>query len=168
MEQLPLIAVQWLHVLSAFLWIGGGSYSLFVQLPGVLAIPPAARGAATAQLAPRQISYLLRAAEATLITGLLRILVSGRGQDLTAPLSSRWAISILLGIVGAVAIYVIIRAMVKPTTERLLGIGRRVEAGEQAAAAEVPTLIARLRTVARAQVGIGFAVILVMVLARFS
>jgi uncharacterized membrane protein len=168
MEQIPLIVVQWLHLLAAFLWIGGGSYTLFVQMPALLAVAPAARGPVIAQLAPRQMTYLLRAAELTLATGLIRIVVSGRAGELNAPFGTRWAASILIGSIGAVAIYVLIRAIVKPATQRLLGIGRRVEAGEQAAAAEAPTLVARLRTIARVQIAIGFAVILVMVLARFS
>lgn len=167
-EQAPLIVVQWLHVLAAFLWIGGGSYTLFVQLPALLAVPPAARGPVMAQLAPRQVTYLLRAAEITLATGVLRVIVSGRSADLVAPFGSRWAGAMLIGIIGAVVIYVLIRAVAKPTTERLLGIARRVEAGEQAAAAEGPALVARIRTTARIQIAIGFGVIFLMVLARFS
>lgn len=168
MEQLPLIVVQWLHVLSAVLWIGGGSYTLFVQLPALMSLAPAARGPVMAQLAPRQMTYLLRVAEITLATGLLRVVVSGRGQELSAPFSNRWAASMTIGVLGAVAIYALIRAIVKPATERLLGIGRRVESGEPAAAAEAPALVARIRSVARVQIGVGFAVILLMVLARFS
>lgn len=155
-------------MLSAVLWIGGGSYTLFVQLPALMSLAPAARGPVMAQLAPRQMTYLLRAAEVTLATGLLRVLVSGRWSELNTPFATRWAASIGLGIVGAVAIYALIRAVAKPATERLLGIGRRVESGEPAAAAEAPALVARIRSVARVQIGVGFAVILLMVLARFS
>lgn len=162
------VLIQWLHVLAGVLWIGGGSYTLFVQLPAILAIPPAMRGAATAQLAPRQLRYLLRVAELTLLTGVLQIVASGRGQELTAPFGSRWAGSIFLGIVGAVTIYVLIRVVIKPATERMLGIGQRVAAGDQAAAAEAPALIARIRSFARVQIAIGFAVVFLMVLARFS
>ncbi len=162
------VVLQWLHVLAGVLWIGGGSYTLFVQLPGLLAAPPQARGPVTAQLAPRQLRYILRMAELTMATGVLQIVATGRGEELTAPLGSRWAGSIALGILGAVVIYVLIHAVIKPTTERILDIPRRVEAGDQAAAGQGPALIARIRNVARVQVVIGFAVILLMVLARFS
>jgi uncharacterized membrane protein len=162
------ILIQWLHVLAGVLWIGGGAYSLFVQLPAVLALPPQARGPATAQLAPRQIAYILRMAEVTIATGVLQIFATGRADQLTDAFGSRWAGAITLGIVGALAIYVLVHAVVKPTTVRLLGIGARVAAGEAAAAEAMPALVARLRTVARVQVAIGFTVIFLMVVARFS
>jgi uncharacterized membrane protein len=162
------IVVQWLHVLAGVLWIGGGSYTLFVQLPALLAVPPPQRGPVMAQLAPRQMTYLLRVAELTLATGVLQIFATGRAEELTNVFGSRWSGSIVLGIVGALAIYGLIRGVVKPATERLLGIGQRVASGDAAAANEAPALIDRIRTVARAQIAIGFAVIFLMVVARFS
>lgn len=162
------IVLQWLHVLAGVLWIGGGSYTLFVQLPALMAVPAPARGPVMAQLAPRQITYLLRAAELTLLTGFLQIFASGRAADLRDVFGSRWAGSIVLGIVGALAVYGLIRAVAKPTMERLLGIGARIAAGDAAAAAEGPALVSRIRSVARIQIAIGFAVILLMVVARFS
>lgn len=162
------VVIQWLHVLAGVLWIGGGSYTLFVQLPALLAVAPQARGPVMAQLAPRQMTYILRMAEITIATGVLQIVATGRAEELIAPFGSRWAGSIVLGTVGALAIYGLIRAVVQPTTERLLGIGKRVAAGEAAAADEVPALVARIRTIARLQIAIGFAVIFLMVLARFS
>jgi uncharacterized membrane protein len=162
------IVVQWLHVTAGVLWIGGGSYTLFVQLPGVLAAPPQARGAVMEQLAPRQVFYLLRVAELTLFTGVLQIVFGGRAAELTAPLGSRWAGAIVLGIVGAVTIYVLIQAVAKPTMMRMLDVGRRAAAGDAAVAAEAPRLVARVRNVARVQIAIGVAVIFLMVLARFS
>src|SRR5207249_1054357 len=65
------IAVQWLHVTSAVLWIGGGFYTVLVQLPALLATPAPARGAALAQFVPRQFRYIFRVAEFTIVTGLL-------------------------------------------------------------------------------------------------
>lgn len=162
------VVIQWLHVLAGVLWIGGGSYTLFVQLPALLAVAPQARGPVLAQLAPRQVTYLLRMAELTLATGVLQVVATGRAEELLAPLGSRWSGSIALGIVGALAIYGLIRAVIKPATERLLGIGQRVAAGDASAAGEAPGLTARIRTVAQIQVTIGFTVILLMVLARFS
>lgn len=168
MDEAIRIVVQWLHVTAGVLWIGGGSYTLFVQLPGLLAAPPQARGPVMEQLAPRQIFYLLRVAELTLFTGVLQIVSGGRAEELTAPLGSRWAGAIVLGIVGAVAIYVLIHAVAKPTVMRLLDVGRRAAAGDAAVGAQAPVLVARVRNVARVQIAIGIAVILLMVLARFS
>jgi len=167
-EEWARVLVQWLHVTAGVLWIGGGSYTLFVQLPGMMAAPPEARGPVMAQLGPRQVSYLLRVAELTLATGVLQLIVTGRAGELTAPLGSRWAGSILLGIVGAVAIYALIRAVAQPTLLKLLDAGRRAAAGDAEARTQTPLLVARIRSVAQVQIGIGFAVLLVMVLARFS
>lgn len=168
MDEAIRIVAQWLHVTAGVLWIGGGSYTLFVQLPGLLAAPAQARGPVLAQLAPRQVFYLLRVAELTLATGLLQIVVTGRGSELIEPLGSRWAGSIVLGIVGALTIYVLIQAAVKPTVTRMLAVGPRVASGDPAAPAEAAALVARMRALARTQVTIGIAVIFLMVLARFS
>ncbi|HEX9436149.1 MAG TPA: hypothetical protein VGA16_03190 [Candidatus Limnocylindria bacterium] len=162
------IVIQWLHVLAGVLWIGGGAYTLFVQLPAFLAVAPPARGPVMAQLVPRQLFYILRMAEITIFTGLLQIIATGRGEELSAPFGSRWAGAIVLGIIGALAIYGLIRAVAKPTMERLLGIGARVAAGDAAAANEAPALTARIQNIARVQIAIGFAVIFLMVVARFS
>ena len=83
MDQVIRIGVQWLHVTAGVLWIGGGFYTIFVQLPALAAMPPAARGPAMAALAPRQIRYILRVAEATIGLGLINLFVSGRAQQLT-------------------------------------------------------------------------------------
>jgi len=111
MDVLPRLAVQWLHVTAGVLWIGGGFYTILVQLPALLAAPPAARGAVMASLVPRQLNYILRVAEITIVTGLLNLFVSGRGQELTR-LDTRWSWAILAGILLAVGIYAATRATV--------------------------------------------------------
>ena len=104
MDALFRIGVQWLHVTSGVLWIGGGFYTILVQLPALTAIPPAARGPVMANLVPRQLNYIFRVAEFTILTGLLNLFASGRAQELTR-LDTRWSWAILAGIVLAVGIY---------------------------------------------------------------
>lgn len=168
MEELFRLATQFLHVFSAILWIGGGFYTLLVQLPALLAAPPAARGPVSAQLAPRQIQYILRVAEVTIFSGILNVFASGRGQQLADPLSSRWSIVLWLGILMAIGLYVLIRMTVVPWTLRMLTLGPQASAGDAAAAAEVGQLIARLKTIGRVQLVIGTLIILAMVTARLS
>lgn len=168
MDDLFRITTQFLHVFSAVLWIGGGFYTFLVQLPALLAAPPQARGPVAAQLAPRQIRYILRVAEVTIFTGILNIFASGRGQQLSDPLSSRWAIVLTLGILLAVGLYVLIRATVVPWTLRMLALGPNAAAGDAAAAAEAGRLVERIRTVGRIQLAIGALIILAMVTARLS
>lgn len=168
MDDLFRLTTQFLHVLAGILWIGGGFYTLLVQLPALLAAPPPARGPVMAQLAPRQIFYILRVAELTLVTGFLNLFASGRIEQLREPLGSRWAVVMLLGILLAVGLYVLARATLVPWTQRMLTLGPKAAAGDAAAAAEAGSIVARIRTVGRVQVVIGSVIILAMVTARLS
>jgi uncharacterized membrane protein len=168
MGDLFRITTQFLHVLAGVLWIGGGFYTLLVQLPGLMAAPPAARGPVSAQLAPRQIFYILRVAELTLVTGVLNLFASGRAQQLQDPLGQRWSIVLGLGILMAFGLYILIRRTVVPWTERMLTLGPKAAGGDAAAAAESGQLLTRIRTVGRIQLAFGMLIILAMVTARLS
>jgi len=168
MGDLFRIATQFLHVFAGVLWIGGGFYTLFVQLPALLAAPPPARGPVMAQLAPRQVFYILRVAELTLLTGVLNLFASGRAQQLSEPLGSRWSIVLVLGILLAFGLYALVRATVVPWTQRLLTLGPKTASGDAAAAAEAGQIMGRIQMVGRAQVVIGVLIILAMVTARLS
>ena len=168
MDDLFRITTQVLHVFAGILWIGGGVYSGFVQLPAMLAAPPAARGAVMAQLGPRQVRYLLRAGEVTIATGVLNLFATGRAQQLTDPLGSRWAIVLILGILLAIGLYVLLRTAVAPRVAQMLSLGPKAAGGDAAAAAEVAQIVTRLRTLGFVQVGIGVLIILAMVTARLS
>jgi uncharacterized membrane protein len=168
MGDLFRITTQFLHVLAGVLWIGGGYYTLFVQLPALLAAPAPARGPVMTQLAPRQIFYILRVAELTLVTGVLNLFASGRAQQLQEPLGSRWSIVLGLGIVLAFGLYILVRSTVVPWTQRMLTLGPRAAAGDAAAAAEAGQIIKRIQMIGRVQIVIGALIILAMVTARLS
>lgn len=168
MEDGVRIVIQWLHVLSGVLWIGGGFYSLMVQLPAMSAMPPAARGPAFAALAPRQIRYVLRVAELTILTGFANAFVSGRAQELAQPFGTRWALMITLGIVLALGLYALVRFVIRPIVERMLILGPQAAGGDAAAAATAGLLRARMVRIGYAQLTIGLVIIFVMVAARFS
>ena len=168
MDDLFRITTQFLHVFAGVLWIGGGFYTLFVQLPALLAAPPAARGPVSAQLAPRQITYILRVAELTIATGFLNLIATGRAQQLSDPLSSRWAIVLSVGILLGIGLYVLVRMTVVPWTRRMLTLGPQAAAGDASAAAEVGRIIERVKTMGRVQIALGTLIILAMVTARLS
>ena len=161
------LLTQYLHVFTGILWLGGGFYAVLVQLPGVLAAPPASRGPVVAQLAPRQIRYILRVAEVTIVTGLLNLFATGRGQQLL-DLGQRWSIALILGILLALALYGLVRGQLVPVTERMLALGPKAAGGDAAAGAEVGRLIERLKMLGRVQIAIGALIILAMVIARLS
>jgi uncharacterized membrane protein len=168
MDDLFRITTQFLHVFAGVLWIGGGVYAGFVQLPALLAAPPQARGPVMAQIGPRQVRYLLRVAEVTLVTGGLNVIASGRAQQLSDPLSSRWAIVLGLGILMAIGLYVLLREAIAPRVEQMLSLGPKAAGGDAAAAAEVGRIVGRLRTLGIVQVAVGLLIILAMVIARLS
>ncbi len=162
------LLTQFLHVFAGVLWIGGGFYAALVQLPALLAAPPAARGPVTAQLAPRQLQYILRVAEITIATGLLNLIATGRLQQFLDPLAQRWTIVLGLGILLTLGLYGLVRGQIVPLTTRLLALGPKAAGGDAASAAEVGTIIERLKMLARVQIAIGALIILAMVTARLS
>lgn len=168
MDQLFRLVIQYLHVFAAILWIGGGFYTLLVQLPGMLAAPPQARGPVVAQIAPRQIRYILRVAELTLLTGILNVIATGRVRQFMDPLGQRWTIVLGLGILLAFGLYGLVRATVVPWTYRMLALGPKAAAGDAEAAAEIPRIVQRMRTIGKVQIAIGALIILAMVAARLS
>jgi uncharacterized membrane protein len=167
MDQLLRIGVQWLHVTAGVMFIGGGFYTILVQLPALLAAPPAARGAVMQQVVPRQLNYIFRVAELTIITGFLNLFVSGRGQELSR-LDTRWSWAILAGMVLAIGIYAATRATVGRWALRILTLGPKAAAGDAAAAAEMPQLAERIRRFGYVQLVVGLLILVAMVTARFS
>jgi uncharacterized membrane protein len=162
------LLIQYAHVFAAVLWIGGGFYTLLVQLPALMRVAPAARGAVMGEIAPRQVAYLLRAAEITIVTGFLNVLISGRLGDLGELARSRWGGVIFLGAVLAVALYVLIQMAVRPAMNRLLAVGRRAIEGDAAAGAEASATVERLRRLGLVQLAAGALILFLMVVARFS
>jgi len=158
-DALLRIVVQYLHVFSGILWIGGGFYTIVVQLPAVLAMPQAARGPAMAQLVPRQWKYIFRVAELTIFWGFVNVFVSGRAQQLLT-LDSRWAWSIIVGAVLALAL--------APFAYRVLELGPKAASGDASAAAEQAALIGRIRRLGYVQLGVGLVIVLAMITARYS
>ena len=167
MDAVFRIGVQWLHVTAGVLWIGGGFYTILVQLPALLASPPAARGAIMPTLVPRQFRYIFRVAEFTILTGLLNLFASGRAQELTR-FDTRWSWAILAGIILAVGVYALTRATIARWAYRLVEIGPLAASGDAAAAAQMPLLAARIRRFGYIQLAIGALILLAMVTARFS
>jgi uncharacterized membrane protein len=168
MDEIFRYVVQFLHVFSGILWIGGGLYTIFVQTPALLAAPPQARGPVLGQIIPRQVNYLLRLGEVTIALGVLNIFASGKGRLLQEALGSRWSIAIIVGALLAIVLLAIGHAILKPSAMRLLELGPRAAGGDAAAGAQVGAISARLKRVGYAQIGLGLLITATMVLARFS
>jgi uncharacterized membrane protein len=166
-EDLGRIVVQLAHVLSGVLWVGGGFYTILVQLPALAVMPMPARGPALAALGPRQVRYILRVAELTIATGILQLFVSPRNRELTA-LSSRWSIAIVVGSLLAVIAYGLLRGAMKPAVERLLAVAPTAATGDATAAKQAGLMRERIQRLGYAQLALGTAILAAMVTARFS
>lgn len=161
-------SVQFLHVLAGILWIGGGFYTLLVQLPALSRLPPQARGPVMAEIGPRQVRYLLRVAEVTIATGLLNAFATGRLAYAAETAQSLWGWAIGLGAALAVGLYLLVQLAVKPLLFRMLALGRAAQSGDASAAADIPNVVARFRRLGYAQLVIGSLIVLLMVTARFT
>src|SRR2546430_9364313 len=118
-------------------------------------------------LVPMQFNYIFRVAEFPIVAGVLNVVVSGRGQELTR-LDTRWSWAILAGIILAVGVYALTRATIARWAYRLVEIGPLAASGDAAAAAQMPLLGARIRRFGYIQLTIGALILLAMVTARFS
>src|ERR1700738_3271135 len=127
MEDLGRIVVQLAHVVSGVLWIGGGFYTVLVQLPALAVMPMPARGPALAAIGPRQVRYILRVAELTPATGGPHLFVNP--HRLPADLPPRWSIGIPLGALLALMAYGRLRGAIAPAIERLLAVAPAAATG---------------------------------------
>lgn len=168
MDDLFRALVQWLHVLCGVMWLGGGFYTIFVQMPAVAAAPPQARGPVVGQIIPKQLTYLLRLGELTILTGILNIFASGRAREIEQYFGDRWSAAIILGALMAIVLLGLGHGVIKPAARRMLELGPRAGSGDTNAAAEIATLTARLKQIGYAQIVLGLLIIAAMVTARFS
>ena len=166
MDDLGRIVVQWAHVLSGVLWIGGGFYTILVQLPARAAMPMPARGPALTAIAPRQVRYVLRVAELTIATGFLQVFVNP--HRLLSDLGTRWSIAIVLGALMALIAYGLLRGPLRSAIGRLLATAPIAAGGDEAAGKQVVVLRQRIQRIGYAQLTLGALILLAMVTARFS
>jgi uncharacterized membrane protein len=167
MEDLGRIIVQWAHVLAGVLWVGGGFYTILVQLPALAAMPMPARGPALAAIGPRQVRYVMRVAEVTIATGILQLFVNPHNRELLT-FSTRWSIAIVLGALMAFVAYGLLRGPLRSTIERLLATAPIAATGDETATKQVPLLRRRIQRIGYAQLVLGALILLAMVTARFS
>jgi uncharacterized membrane protein len=166
-EDLGRIIVQWAHVLSGVLWVGGGFYTILVQLPALAAMPMPARGPAIAAIAPRQMRYVIRVAEVTLATGILQLFVNPHNRELLT-FATRWSIAIVAGALMAFIAFGLLRWPLKSAIDGLLATAPIAATGDDAAGKRVVALRERIQRLGYAQMALGALILVAMVAARFS
>jgi uncharacterized membrane protein len=166
-EDLGRIVVQWAHVVSGVLWIGGGFYTILVQLPALAEMPMPARGPALAAIAPRQVRYVTRVAEVTIATGILQLFVNPHNRELLT-FSTRWSIAIVAGALMAFIAYGLLRGPLTSAIGRLLVTAPIAAGGDAVAGTQVVALRERIQRIGYGQMALGALILLAMVTARFS
>jgi uncharacterized membrane protein len=166
-EDLGRIIVQWAHVLSGVLWVGGGFYTILVQLPALAAMPMPARGPAIAAIAPRQMRYVIRVAEVTIATGILQLFVNPHNRELFT-FATRWSVAIVAGALMAFLAFGLLRGPLKSAIDGLLATAPIAATGDEAAGRRVVALRERIQRLGYAQMVLGALILVAMVTARFS
>lgn len=164
------IVVMYIHIGGGVFWLGSLFYLRFVLLPGLGRTPPNVRGPVIAEVGPRTVPIILRVAEITIATGIANVFLMGRITRMADFYTTAWGLSIFLGLVGALAIYILGQAVTRPVTLQIAATIRAVGAGQ--APADAPALLealaARQRNVLTVQAALGAIVVLGMAIARFS
>jgi len=162
--------VLFTHMLAGILWVGGLVYVRFVLHPGLGRQQPAVRGPMVADVGPRTVGYLLRMGELTIALGIVNVFMFGRVTVMEHFVSTVWGLSITLGFLFALAIYLIGQLVTRPTTARIAETVRAVAAGTPPpdAPALLEALAARQGKALLIQVALGVAAVLTMATARFS
>ena len=70
MEDLLIVIIRWLHVLSGVMWIGLLWYFNFVQIPSMPKIPDDQKPAISKVIAPAALWYFRWGAMFTIISGI--------------------------------------------------------------------------------------------------
>ncbi|HEX6062343.1 MAG TPA: hypothetical protein VF001_09770, partial [Candidatus Limnocylindria bacterium] len=149
-EDLGRIIVQWAHVLSGVLWVGGGFYTIFVQLPALAAMPMPARGPAIAAIGPRQMRYVIRVAEVTIATGILQLFVNPHNRELFS-FATRWSVVIVAGALMSFIAFGLLRGPLKSAIDGLLATAPIAATGDAAAATRVVAFRERIQRLGYAQ-----------------
>jgi uncharacterized membrane protein len=135
--------VRWLHVVCGIMWIGLLWYFNFVQMPSMPKIPDEQKPAIGKVIAPTALFWFRWAALATVVTGLVLMMMTGNivaALSLQVPLRAI-GIGMWLGLIMAFNVWFIIW----PNQKKALGIVT-VPADEKAKAARLAMLISRTNT----------------------
>lgn len=170
MESLPYIIALYIHIGAGIMWIGALIYIRVVLLPTLNVVAPTARGPVLIELGPRSVRFALRVAEITIVAGLVMMVLIGRVTRIEHLFTTQWGLSILLGMVGALVIYGLGRAVTAPVTLHIVETLRQIAAGEAQpdAPAYLQALADQQRRVLNLQVLIAAVVVFTMAAARFS
>jgi uncharacterized membrane protein len=114
-----LIVVSWLHVLLGILWFGSTLYINLILIPAVLPLPREKQQEISAQVSPLTHRVLQPAAILTILLGVIRGTFLGPLHSVQDVISTKYGVTWLLALVGALILYIFGEALLEPALRRL-------------------------------------------------
>src|SRR6476469_10060453 len=129
-------ASRWAHVVVGITWIGLLYYFNFVQVPSFAEMDAAARNNAIDKLASRALWWFRWAAAATLLTGVLILIIQKNG-DKSQLFSGDYiktvpGMAIYTGILLALTMFLNVWLVIWPNQKKVIANARNVQAGGEA------------------------------------
>ena len=141
MEDLLIVIIRWLHVLSGVMWIGLLWYFNFVQIPSMPKIPDDQKPAIGKVIAPEALFWFRWSALSTVVFGLILAMMNGYLVDALVLNSALIGFGMWLGLIMAFNVWFVIW----PNQQKALGMVE-VEADAKAKAARTAMLFSRTNT----------------------
>ena len=141
MEDLLIVIIRWLHVLSGVMWIGLLWYFNFVQIPSMPKIPDDQKPAIGKVIAPEALFWFRWAALSTVVFGLILAMMNGYLVDALVLNNALIGFGMWLGLIMAFNVWFVIW----PNQQKALGMVE-VEADAKAKAARTAMLFSRTNT----------------------
>ena len=141
MEDLLIVIIRWLHVLSGVMWIGLLCYFNFVQIPSMPKIPDDQKPAIGKVIAPEALFWFRWAALSTVVFGLILAMMNGYLVDALVLNNALIGFGMWLGLIMAFNVWFVIW----PNQQKALGMVE-VEADAKAKAARTAMLFSRTNT----------------------
>ena len=141
MEDLLIVIIRWLHVLSGVMWIGLLWYFNFVQIPSMPKIPDDQKPAIGKVIAPEALFWFRWSALSTVVFGLILAMMNGYLVDALVLNNALIGFGMWLGLIMAFNVWFVIW----PNQQKALGMVE-VEADAKAKASRTAMLFSRTNT----------------------
>ena len=141
MEDLLIVIIRWLHVLSGVMWIGLLWYFNFVQIPSMPKIPDDQKPAIGKVIAPEALFWFRWSALSTVVFGLILAMMNGYLVEALVLNNALIGFGMWLGLIMAFNVWFVIW----PNQQKALGMVE-VEADAKAKAARTAMLFSRTNT----------------------
>ena len=141
MEDLLIVIIRWLHVLSGVMWIGLLWYFNFVQIPSMPKIPDDQKPAIGKVIAPEALFWFRWSALSTVVFGLILAMMNGYLVDALVLNNALIGFGMWLGLIMAFNVWFVIW----PNQQKALGMVE-AEPDAKAKAARTAMLFSRTNT----------------------